>query len=32
MAWLKTMTRIGRRMFGGTPVYDGTGGGRRALA
>jgi lambda family phage portal protein len=32
MAWLKTMTRISRRMFGGTPVYDGTGGGRRALA
>jgi lambda family phage portal protein len=32
MAWLKTMTRISRRMFGGTPVYDGAGGGRRALA
>ncbi|MGV0961423.1 MAG: phage portal protein [Limnohabitans sp.] len=32
MAWLKTMTRISRRMFSGTPVYDGTGGGRRALA
>ena len=32
MAWLKTMSRISRRMFGGTPVYDGTGGGRRALA
>lgn len=32
MAWLKTMTRISRRMFGGTPVYDGTGGSRRALA
>ena len=32
MAWFKTMSRIGRRMFGGTPVYDGTGGGRRALA
>jgi lambda family phage portal protein len=32
MAWLKTMSRISRRMFGGTPVYDGVGGGRRALA
>ena len=36
MAWLKTMTRISRRMFtgfgGGQAVYDGTGGGRRALA
>jgi lambda family phage portal protein len=32
MAWLKTMTRISRRMFGGPPVYDGTGSGRRALA
>ena len=32
MAWFKTMSRIGRRMFGGTPLYDGTGGGRRALA
>ena len=32
MTWRKTMSRIGRRMFGGTPVYDGTGGGRRALA
>ena len=29
MAWLKNLSR---RMFGGTPVYDGTGGGRRALA
>ena len=29
MAWLKNLRR---RMFGGTPVYDGTGGGRRALA
>ena len=29
MAWLKSLRR---RMFGGTPVYDGTGGGRRALA
>ena len=32
MGLFKTMTRISRRMFGGTPVYDGTGGGRRALA
>ena len=29
MAWLKSLRR---RMFGGTPVYDGTGSGRRALA
>ena len=29
MAWLKNLRR---RWFGGTPVYDGTGGGRRALA
>ena len=29
MAWLKNLRR---RMFGCTPVYDGTGGGRRALA
>ena len=29
MAWLKNLRR---RMFGGVPVYDGTGGGRRALA
>ena len=29
MAWLKNLRR---RMFGGTPVYEGTGGGRRALA
>ena len=29
MAWLKNLRR---RMFGGTPIYDGTGGGRRALA
>ena len=29
MVWLKNLRR---RMFGGTPVYDGTGGGRRALA
>ena len=29
MAWFKNLRR---RMFGGTPVYDGTGGGRRALA
>ena len=29
MTWLKNLRR---RMFGGTPVYDGTGGGRRALA
>ncbi len=29
MAWLNNLRR---RMFGGTPVYDGTGGGRRALA
>jgi len=29
MAWFKSLRR---RMFGGTPVYDGTGGGRRALA
>jgi len=29
MAWFKSL-RL--RMFGGTPVYDGTGGGRRALA
>jgi lambda family phage portal protein len=29
MAWLK---RITRRMFGGTPVYDGAGHGRRTLA
>ena len=29
MAWLKNLRR---RMFGGTPVYDGTGGGRRAMA
>jgi len=29
MAWLKNLRR---RMFGGTPFYDGTGGGRRALA
>ena len=29
MAWLKNLRR---RMFGGTPVYDGTGHGRRALA
>ena len=29
MAWLKNLRR---RMLGGTPVYDGTGGGRRALA
>ncbi len=32
MVWLKTMSRITRRMFGGVPVYDGVGGGRRALA
>ena len=32
MAWLKTMSRISRRMFGGTPIYDSTGSGRRALA
>ena len=29
MAWLKSLRR---RMFGSTPVYDGTGGGRRAQA
>ncbi len=29
MAWLKNLRR---RMFGGMPVYDGAGGGRRALA
>jgi len=36
MAWLKNISRISRRMFGGfgggQAVYDGTGGGRRALA
>lgn len=29
MGWLK---QISRRMFGGTPVYDGAGHGRRTLA
>ncbi|HRY90693.1 MAG TPA: phage portal protein, partial [Rubrivivax sp.] len=29
MGW---MTQIRRRLFGGTPFYDGIGGGRRALA
>lgn len=29
MSWL---ARAGRRLFGGTPFYDGIGGGRRALA
>ncbi|MDP1524928.1 MAG: hypothetical protein Q8M20_03900, partial [Rhodocyclaceae bacterium] len=26
------LKNLRRRMFGGTPVYDGTGAGRRALA
>jgi lambda family phage portal protein len=29
MSWLG---KLGRKMFGGTPIYDGVGGGRRALA
>ncbi|MFT3756984.1 MAG: phage portal protein [Pseudoxanthomonas sp.] len=29
MSWL---TQIRRRLFGGTPLYDGIGGGRRAMA
>lgn len=29
MGWLG---KLGRKMFGGTPIYDGVGGGRRALA
>ncbi|MEZ7847738.1 MAG: phage portal protein, partial [Polaromonas sp.] len=29
MSWFKNLQR---RVFGSTPIYDGTGGGRRALA
>jgi lambda family phage portal protein len=29
MAWLRTLRR---KLFGGAPIYDGVGGGRRALA
>ena len=29
MSWL---TQLGRRLFGGTPIYDGAGPGRRAVA
>lgn len=29
MGWLG---KLGRKMFGGTPIYDGVGGGRRAMA
>jgi capsid protein len=29
MRWFKTLRR---KLFGGSPIYDGVGGGRRALA
>jgi hypothetical protein len=32
MGMFKTISRVGRRLLGGSPVYDGTGLGRRTLA
>ena len=32
MRLFKTFRSMGRKLFGGSPTYDGVGGGRRALA